>query len=448
MPPPTAQYALLAAAALVSVAIFRLHSQAPPAHVLSANEARVGQQGRASTHRLSSLLAALPGGKLLPAAKANPVEPAAAADGQTGAEQARPAPAPANMIVSAQAEPAGGKTGARAARPSGAAAAYLPAYPCNVVPGVPTKGWATPVRPRSGLRDKRWACRQLKRGGRDQVWYSPRRNKNEERDLGSWFGKTGAGRVRVMCWDTTLPVDPANSCGAANMSVACPQNSWYVRAGIGNRLYMLSAAIGYAVENKLPFTTTTPLCEAGGPVPTDPADPSVQQAWGTLTAGTGECPLHHCRTPIGAKGAEGEGEWGNEFGQGTKTTRAMAAHRPLICDMAAAPAYVRQEDAPAHGEMVFHFRVDGKDGATAGFPSFPFIAAAVADAKANFGADRFVASAPPPPPPPPAPPPQKRCWPGVLRGRHLLATAMCGAHVRTPPIARGHAAPLPPLPTP
>ena len=259
---------------------------------------------------------------------------------------------------------------------------YVPAYPCNVLPNATFPNWGNPMRSRASLKNKNWVCKQIPNPRRnDVVWFSPRRNKNEERALPKWFNIG----THVVCWDTTQPVDNGGGqyCGH-DMTVACPSTNWYVRAGIGNRLYMLSAAIALAIEQKIPFTTNTPLLEAGGPLPTDPEDPFLKMAWDKLTLGTNACLIKKCKTPNG-------GEWGDQFTQGPKVTRALAAHRDIICDMTAAPAYLHPQLGPAYGDMVFHFRGEG---GTLGFGSFPFVKAAVADARAFFRGTRFVAIAP------------------------------------------------------
>ena len=151
-------FAVLAASALVLVAVLRLHVQAPSTHTLSAHEQRTGGEGDGPGFRkLGPLLASLglPGGTLI-AVPARMLPPT----GDSG-------PAQANTVNTA----APVTPPAAAAKPE----RYLPAWPCNVIPDVPTKGWKEAERPRNGMKDKEWVCRKLTRPSKDKVWYSPRR---------------------------------------------------------------------------------------------------------------------------------------------------------------------------------------------------------------------------------------------------------------------------------
>jgi hypothetical protein len=169
--------------------------------------------------------------------------------------------------------------------------------------------------------------------------------------------------------------------------VACPNDKWIVRAGLGNRYFFVAATMALAVNDNVPFILPSPLLGAGGLLETDFSHTGVTEPGFGLTqqARMLRCKMRQCQQPMKGYGKDG-------FGQGARVATFIASNRAAICDMTAAPNSLGLEHAPRFGDIVVHFRSEGTG--SLGLAGLAFIRAAIVDAKTRLGGQRVVVVVP------------------------------------------------------
>lgn len=264
---------------------------------------------------------------------------------------------------------------------------WRPKLPCNVIEDAPITDWRTPAMPAQLRRAPNWVCTKVKANKMNGKALNPRKNKDEERRLKEWWLHSHDAFL-VECWSSSVvegrieqPPPPLPEAGVCTktMRAACPAGDWLMRAGLGNRYFFLAATITLADRMNVPFVTPTPLLAAGATLPTSFANATGWAPWEERAASpeAGACIPGPCSVPTGKL----DPGWGpDQFGQGRFTGDGLARLRPVMCDMMAAPNTLGTEKAPGRDDIVVHFRSESK-GEAKGFPGFPFLERAIADAR-------------------------------------------------------------------
>lgn len=237
--------------------------------------------------------------------------------------------------------------------------------PCNVLERAPAFDWALPSWKSGERRDPSFHCWLSSADGRHG---KPRKNSQEDRQFAPWFKSR---YLRCAFANTSACQNDTQ-----NTALACPELSWYLRAGLGNRFFFVAATVILAAEKQTAAYLPTPLGPFGPLAAGAAADaPEI------VGVGCSSVQRTQCVRPVSK-------DYGGNYGQGRKTTSGLAQLRPTVCDAVAAPLLLPKAHTPLLGDIVVHVRAEGPR--ALGLLPEVTLKAAVADARTRLGGKRIV----------------------------------------------------------